>query len=223
MTNPFACTTYSAPRRNARAQGALTSGRRFFTNPVPKEKGRFFMHFANSRPDVVRSINQRWLLAYWDRLRDGGELPIWQGLETAKLADLAANLSFHDVVGSDGDARFLIRFHGQRIAEAYGAVCLGRFLDEILPPQYRETALATYRQVLATRLPVYTIADIRDRHGRTVHYERLLLPFSRDGAAVDRILASLETVSPDGAFDNRDILKSNPKAPTFALCTTIRH
>jgi hypothetical protein len=187
------------------------------------EKGQFFMQFVSSRPAVVRSINQRWLLAYWHRLRGGGELPIWQGLETAELADMAASLSFHDVVGSDGDARFLIRFHGQRVAEAYGTVCLGKFLDEILPPPYRETALSTYRQVVATRLPVYTIADIRDRDGRIVHYERLLLPFSRQGVAVDRILASLETVSPDGAFDNRDILKSIPKAPTFALCTTIRH
>jgi hypothetical protein len=115
MTNPFDLTTYSAPPRNARAQGALTSGRHFFTNPGPEEKGRFFMHFVNSRPDVIRS------------------------------------------------------------------------------------------------------------DGRIVHFERLLLPFSRGGVAVDRILASLETVSPEGAFDNRDILKSSPKPPAFALCATIQH
>jgi hypothetical protein len=51
----------------------------------------------------------------------------------------------------------------------------------------------------------------------------LLLPFGRDGAAVDRILASLETVSPEGAFEHRDILKSAKKPPAFALCTTIQH
>ena len=180
------------------------------------------MQFVDSRADVVRSINQRWLLSYWDRLRGSDELPMWQGLETAELADMAASLSFQDVVGSNGDARFLIRYHGQRIAEALGAVCLGRFLDEILPPRYREAALSTYHRVLVTRLPVYTIADTRDRDGRIVHFERLLLPFSRDGVAVDRILASLETVSPEGAFDNRDILKSCLKPPAFALCTTIR-
>jgi hypothetical protein len=27
------------------------------------------MNFVSSRPDVVRSSNQRWLLTYWERLR----------------------------------------------------------------------------------------------------------------------------------------------------------
>jgi hypothetical protein len=48
---------------------------------------------------------------------------MWQGLETTELADMAATLSFHDVVGSDGESRFLIRYLGQRIAEALAAAC----------------------------------------------------------------------------------------------------
>ncbi len=181
------------------------------------------MQFMRSRPDVVRSINQRWLLGYWDRLRDKRLLPRWQGFEAEELAAMAESLSFLDVIGSDGNARFLIRYHGNRISEAYGAVCQGKFLDEILPPQYREAALSTYHRLLVTNLPVYTIADTRDRSERIVHYERLLLPFSRDGVAIDRVLASLETVSPEGAFDHRDILNSASKPPAFALCTTIEH
>jgi hypothetical protein len=181
------------------------------------------MQFVNSRPDIVQSGSQRWLLSYWDRLRGSAVLPQWPDMHEVEFGDMAASLSYQDVVDDGGGPRFLIRYHGRRISEAYGAICLGRFLDEILPLPYREAALATYRQVLATRLPVYTVADTRDRDGRTVHYERLLLPFGRDETRVDRILASLETVSPQGAFDNRELLKSPPKAPTFALCATIRH
>jgi len=181
------------------------------------------MQFMRSRPDVVRSVSQRWLLSYWDRLRDKRLLPRWQGFEAEELAAMAESLSFLDVIGSDGNARFLIRYHGKKISEAYGSVCQGRFLDEILPPQYREAALATYHRALVTNLPVYTIADMRDRFERIVHYERLLLPFSRDGAAIDRILASLETMSPEGAFDHHDILTPAAKPPAFALCTTIEH
>ena len=77
------------------------------------------MNFVSSRPDVVRSSNQRWLLSYWERPR--GALPTWEGFEAEEI-------------------------------------------------------------------------------------ERLLLPFSHDGFAIDRILASLETVSPEGEFDNRDVL-----------------
>jgi hypothetical protein len=181
------------------------------------------MQFISSRPDVIRSINQRWLLSYWDRLRGTSRMPAWQGLDAKELATMAANLAFFDVIGSDSEVRFQSRHRGERINEAFGNPGRGKFLDEILPASYREAALSTYRQVLATQLPVYTIADLRDRKCRIVHYERLLLPFSRGGAAVDRILASLETVSPEGAFDNRDIMNCTPRPPAFALCTTIQN
>ena len=71
------------------------------------------------------------------------------------------------------------------------------------------------------KLPVYTVVDTHDRDGRLVYYERLLLPFSRNGIDVDRILASLETVSPEGAFENRNIFKAPTTAPTYSLCATI--
>lgn len=180
------------------------------------------MEFINSRPDVIRSNNQRWLLDCWNRVRGSARLPTWPGLESDEFVMLTADLSFTDVVAANGHTRFLIRFHGTRIAELYGRTCVGMFLDEILPPSYREAALGTYRQVLATRLPVYTVADMRDREGRIVHYERLLLPFGQDGIEADRILASLETVSPEGAFENRGLMQAPPRPPAFALCTTIQ-
>lgn len=180
------------------------------------------MDFMSSRPDIIRSSSQSRLLSYWDRLRGANALPKWEGFEAEELTAMAESLSIQDVIGTDGSARFLIRFHGKRIAEAYGSFCQGKHLDEVLPPLYRDAALATYHRVLKTKLPVYTIADTRDRDGRIVHYERLLLPFSHDGVAIDRILASLETVSPEGAFDNRDVLKSTLKPPAFALCATIQ-
>src|SRR5262245_24291582 len=181
------------------------------------------MEFINSRPDVVRSINQRWLLNYWNRLRAGATLTKWQSLEVEELAATLETLSFQDVIGAGDAARFQIRFHGKRIAELYGRTnCVGRFLDEILPPDYSNAAHATYRRAVSTKLPVYTIADVRDRSGRIVHYERLLLPFNVHGEEVGRILASLETVSPEGAFETRDLMQSPPKPPAFALCTTIQ-
>jgi len=179
------------------------------------------MHFTPSRPEVVRSINQRWLLSYWNRQRGDALLPIWQGLDAEELARISDTLTFQDVVATDSGPRFLIRFHGARIGEAYGANCQGKYLDEILPEAFRQPALATYYHVIATKQPVYAIADTRDRHGRLVHYERLLLPFSRDGIEADRILASLETVSPEGAFENRDIFKAPKAPPAYSLCVTI--
>jgi hypothetical protein len=181
------------------------------------------MQFINSRPDVVRSINQRWLLSHWNALRASSRLPAWRDVETSELAAMSANLAFFDVIEQDGEVRYLTRYRGSHIDEAFGHSGQGKYLDQILPPLYREAALTTYRQVLVTQLPVYTISDSRDRNGRIVHFERLLLPFSRDGVEIDRILASLEIVSPEGAFENRDIMNAAPKPPSFALCATIQH
>jgi len=77
--------------------------------------------------------------------------------------------------------------------------------------------------VIEHRVPVYTISDMRDGTGRIVHYERLLLPFAGAGAAhsVAHVLASLETVSPEGAFDNHGLMTATGRSPAFALCTTI--
>jgi hypothetical protein len=177
----------------------------------------------HSGPDIVRSDSQRWLLGHWTALRGAAPLPPWAALQLDALSVPTDDLSHIEVRATNGEARFQIRFHGPRIAELYGRVnCVGKFLDEVLPSASSDATLSTYRHVVATRLPVYTVSDMRDRTGRIVHYERLLLPFATEGSEVDRILASLETVSPEGAFDNRALMSGAGKPPAFALCTTIQ-
>lgn len=179
------------------------------------------MEFTHSRPDIVRSIDQRWLLDYWRRLRGTAAIPTWHGLAPDRLGAVTEHLSYLDVIGCDGDARFQIRFHGEGLALAYGQSCVGRFLDELLPASFRDASLATYRQSIAAKLPIYTVADMRDANGRIVHYERLLLPFGHDGITVERILASLETSSPEGQYEHRELMTSAQKPPVFALCAML--
>ena len=119
------------------------------------------MEFISSRPDVVRSNNQRWLCDYWSRARAGARVPAWRGIDDDEFAAVRADLSCSDVAPANGQPRFRIRFHGERVAQLYGREnCIGKFLDEILPDAYREAALSSYRHVLASRLPVYTVAGI---------------------------------------------------------------
>jgi hypothetical protein len=179
------------------------------------------MEFTYSAGDIVQSTSQRWLLDYWRCLRGTSIIPTWQGVAPDQLGSVAYYLSYTDVVGSDGDARFRIRFHGEGLAIAYGQSCVGRYLDELLPDSFRDVTLRTYRQVLHERLPLYSVSDMRDANGRIVHYERLLLPFAHDGINVDRIMASLETSSPEGEYRHRHLMTTAQKAPAFALCTMI--
>lgn len=138
------------------------------------------------------------------------------------LKSVSENLSLLDVKGGDGEARFLIRFHGTTIAEVYGSLdCRGKFLDEVVAGSCSMQALAAYHRAVDNGTPVYTIHDITDRNGRPVQYERLLLPFARDGRTVDRILGSFEFICEDGAFDLNGLMVSQPAPPALRLAALI--
>jgi hypothetical protein len=180
------------------------------------------MHFVTAPPDTVRAINQRWLLKFWNECRNGHTLPTWRDLQGREFAAISHGLCFVDVVRRDGTMRFLMRYHSAWLGELYGFDCHNQFLDEMPSGQFQDAVLATYRHVVAARAPVYASVDITDGGGRLVHYERLLLPFGRDGTTVDRILASLEMVSPDGAFQHRDLISSRSQSASFSTYATIR-
>lgn len=177
------------------------------------------MEFPPARPDAVRAINQRWLLKFWHGHLGQHRVPCWQAVAADNLKPLSTNLSLLDLAEA---GRFLIRFHGSSVAQIYGSDdCRGRFLDDILPPAACADALAPYHRAVDSGCPIYTIHDVADRQGRIVHYERLMLPFARDGQKVDRILASFELVCDDGAFDSTALLSSQAAPPVLKLAATI--
>lgn len=180
------------------------------------------MTFQVAQPDAVRAVHQRWLLNLWMQHLQGHPVPRWQTVSVDSLSSMADNLSVLDVIGGNGAARFAIRYHGAMLGRLYdSADCRGRFLDEVLPPDASARALPTYHRTVECGSPVYTIHDVTDRNGRPVHFERLLLPFARDGQTVDRILASFELFCPDGAFESAALMKRQPKTPALRFAATI--
>jgi len=182
------------------------------------------MEFMRSGPDIVRSDTQRRLLDFWARLRGDGSLPLWSGLNLNDVEVPVDNIAVMRIVDAADGPRFQIEIHGKRLAEAFDPIdCVGKYLDDILPAVYRSSALATYRQVVDGKTPVYTVADMRDPSGRIVHHERLLLPFSVGGVHVERILASIEPASPEGSFEMRNLMSAAVRPPVIALCATIQY
>lgn len=185
-------------------------------------QGRESMEFDVARPDVVRAVNQRWLLKFWTQHVEDARVPRWQRIDPERLSTMQQNLSLLDVVrGSDDALRFLIRYHGQTIQRAYGSAdARGRYLDQIVTPATCATGVVPYEKAVRDALPVYTILDVTDRRGRLVHTERLLLPFARDGETVDRVLAAFEFFCADGAFDG-DALMTGAGEPSLRLSAQI--
>ncbi len=180
------------------------------------------MHFAASQPDIVRSVRHRWLLNYWQRLRGSRQAPLWKTLDVDEFASMVENMQFCDIVNEGGRMRFIVRFCGARIVQAYGE-CSNEYFDEKLPPLFRDQVLAMYERAAKARQPVYTVCEVPDRDGTPVDFERLLLPFARDGVNVDRILAMLEWVSTEGGYQNRQLLRSQAQTPVYSVCATIEN
>jgi hypothetical protein len=106
------------------------------------------------------------------------------------------------------------------MSNAYGNTGKGRYLDEYLGARLAPIVMPVYYECIRRALPVYTISNIDDIYGRIVAYERLLLPFS-EGGRVTHVIASLKTISEDGGFEIRNLMRGNETLPAAKLRATI--
>jgi hypothetical protein len=179
------------------------------------------LEFESAQPSVVKSIKQRDLLNTWLRLyaRDQA-MPRMDEYKPERIEDELPDLVFFSVDAAEAPPRLKIESDGTRMSSAYGHTGKGRFLDEYLGARMAPIVMPVYYQCIARHLPAYTIANIDDTYGRIVAYERLLLPFS-DGGDVTHIIASLKTISEDGGFEIRNLMRGSDKLPVPKLRTII--
>ena len=179
------------------------------------------MEFASATPSIVKSIRQRDLLNSWLRLYAREQaLPRMAEYRPERLEEELPDLVFYTVEPASQPPRLTIQSDGTRMANAYGHSGKGRYLDEYLGQPARADRDAGLLRMHARRLPTYTIAQIDDIYGHLVAYERLLLPFS-DGADVTHIMASLKTISEDGGFEIKNLMRGGDTLPTPTLRTII--
>jgi hypothetical protein len=171
------------------------------------------VEFESASPSVVKSIKQRDLLNNWLRLYARGQsIPRMDEYQPERIEDELPDLVFYTVDTSAQPPRLTIRSDGTRMSSAYGNTGKDRYLDEYLGARLVPLVMPVYYECIARRLPAYTIASIDDIYGRIVAYERLLLPFS-DGGNVTRIIASLKTISEDGGFEIKNLMRGSDKLP----------
>jgi hypothetical protein len=175
------------------------------------------LDFESANPSIVRSIKQRDMLNTWLRLYAREQkLPRLEDYQPARLADEVPDLVYYTVDTTQTPPRLTIQSDGTRMSSAYGHTGRGRYLHEYLPSKLVDTVMPVYYECIARSLPAYTISNIDDIYGRIVAYERLLLPFS-EGGNVTHVLASLKTISEDGGFEIKNLMRGNDALPTSKL------
>lgn len=179
------------------------------------------MDFESANPTVVKSIKQRDLLNTWLRLyaRDQ-KPPAMAEYQPARIEEELPDLVYYTVDTTQKPPRLIIDSDGTRMSSAYGHTGKGRRLDQYLGPRLAPIVMPVYYECIRRALPAYTIAHVDDIYGRIVAYERLLLPFS-DGREVTHIIASLKTISEDGGFEIRNLMRGNDTLPVPKLRTII--
>ncbi|WP_425994428.1 PAS domain-containing protein [Afipia sp. DC4300-2b1] len=180
------------------------------------------MDFESAGPAIVKSIKQRELLNFWLRLYARHErLPAFDDYRPERLADESEDLVYIVVESSGGDTlRFFIESDGGRMSIAFGTAGKGRDLEEYMGVKLAPVVMPIYRECVRRQLPMFTISQINDLYGRKVDYERLLMPFS-DGDGVNRIIASLKTISDEGGFEIRNLMRANDVPPSDKLRAVI--
>src|ERR1700687_721178 len=179
------------------------------------------LEFESANPTVVKSIKQRDMLNTWLRLYAREQLmPRIEEYQPARLTEELPDLVYYTVETAQLPPRLTIQSDGSRMSSAYGNTGKGRYLDEYLGPRLIPIVMPVYYECIARALPVYTISNIDDIYGRIVDYERLLLPFS-EGGDVTHVIASLKTISEDGGFEIRNLMRGNDALPTPKLRSVI--
>lgn len=177
--------------------------------------------FESASAGIIRGIKQRDLLNTWLRLYDRSQRPPQiEDYQPERLSDELADIVYYSIDGTGQTPRIIIDSDGTRMSNAYGAVGRGRDLDDYLGKKLAPIIIPIYRECISRRLPVYTVSRVQDMYGRGVDYERLLMPFS-DGVRVNRIIASLKTISEHGSFEIRNLMRANDVLPIYELRAVI--
>jgi hypothetical protein len=178
------------------------------------------LDFESANPTVVKSIKQRDLLNTWLRLYAPAQrLPRMADFQPARIEDELPDLVYM-TVESITPPRLIIDSDGTRMSMAYGYTGKGRYLDEYLGARLTPIVLPIYQRCMERALPIYTVSHVDDASGRIVAYERLLLPFS-NSEGVTHVIASLKTISDDGSFEIKNLMRGSDTLPTTKLRVVI--
>jgi hypothetical protein len=182
------------------------------------------MHFERAGRSVVRSVRQGELLNVWLRVfKRERAMPLIHQFQPDSLADEKPDLMCYEVKSASGAFRFLITHGGDNLVQAFGTERgEGRFLDEMVDAERLKYITPVFLACIDARRPVYTVSAVSDVSGVPVSYERLALPFGANNN-VQQLIVSLKTISVEGRFKTKDLMRRDTRGPSYQVCAIIDH
>jgi hypothetical protein len=126
------------------------------------------------------------LYAYWESKRGTRALPARRDIEPTDLVPLLPHLMMVDV---EEGPRFRYRLFGTAVSEAFGSDPTGKYIDEVMVGNYKAFLLGLYNDLIVSKKPVYSTSIYGGKREGQLWTQRLMLPLSSDGNAVDKVIA----------------------------------
>jgi hypothetical protein len=127
------------------------------------------------------------LYAYWRAKRGARFAPSRADIDPIEIPRLLPHLMLIDVV--DGGARFRYRLAGTEVESRFGCSMVGRYIDEMMRGRYSDYLHDLYRELIASRRPLYSESAYGSEDDAPSQARRLMLPLSSDGSVIDMVLA----------------------------------
>ncbi len=130
------------------------------------------------------------LISFWQKEARDGRLPLRSSFRPEDFPKAIGDLALIEV--TEG-GEFLYRVTAGHVLNRVRLDRPLRTLSELEPPAYRDLVKQHFELVLAERIPVRHVIAYPTTDSEMI-YERLILPFSREGERVDYLLC-LSTLS----------------------------
>jgi hypothetical protein len=163
------------------------------------------MQFSPASIQSIKSISQRALTLYWNRLARGRSFPSIAEFDPGPRLHDPKQLVIWTIEDAFGQRRFRALYQGANVAEVFNASWAGRTMDEVVPVPLKSMSIDGANECAATGCAIYTVFATFDANGHRVDCERLLLPLG-EGSTVQQIVASLQLVSVKGEFERKSVL-----------------
>jgi hypothetical protein len=162
------------------------------------------LNFENGTVQSIRSISQHGLAVAWARLANDG-LPSFDQFDPDPRVHDPKQLAAWKVETNNDQLVFRALYRGSLLDEAFNDGWIGKTLAEVTPQSLRSVIISASHQCAATGCAVYTVLRTYDGEGFAIDFERLLLPFGKEGS-VQVILASLQLISLQGTINRRKVV-----------------
>lgn len=139
---------------------------------------------VNPRHDILKQLE-----AYWQAKKGERRAPARADLDPIDIPVLMPHLLLLDVEA--GSCRIRFRLMGTAVANGLGRDLTGRYLDELPLNKTQRAMYAEYLRVAETAEPACSTWEYTREDGRHVRLERLILPLSSDGVAIDMLLGGI--------------------------------